>query len=113
MIKSYKNRRLDATKPIKIFRNLTKKGIWYSIQQAGLTVAHSTDITICEAKFYVNEKARLRVVKNKRKEFHAYIEGMVINKVISGLQVKYNPYLHNSFIKRSVKPTHRFYVGGM
>ncbi len=72
---SFKNRTIDLEKPIRVFRNLTKKGVWYSIQQNKLTVAHAKRLCIGNCTFVVNQKGRERVVRTKRKEFHAYIEG--------------------------------------
>lgn len=102
----YKGRSIDVSKPIRVYRNLTKKGKWYSVVQNRLTIAHSTAICIRNAKFVVNEKTRNRVLKNKRKEFHAYIEGIYATSGMGTTakkndlpaQIKYNPFLHESFI---------------
>ena len=40
MITPYKSREIDYSTPVKIYRNLNKKGKVYSIQQNGLVVGH-------------------------------------------------------------------------
>lgn len=101
----FKGRTIDYSKPIRIYRNLTKKGVWYSIVQKGKTVAHSTAICVKDAVFHVNEKTRQRVIKNKRKEFHAYIEGFYTTSGMGTtaakndlcVEIKYNPYKYKQF----------------
>lgn len=101
----YKDRQLDKDQPIRVYRNLTKKGVWYSLVQKGKTVAHSSAICLKECTFHVNENGRQRVIKNKRKEFHAYILGMYTGSGMGTTAkrndlpaiIKYNPYKHTGF----------------
>lgn len=101
----YKDRQLDKDQPIRVYRNLTKKGVWYSLVQKGKTVAHSSAICLKECTFHVNENGRQRVIKNKRKEFHAYILGMYTGSWMGTTAkrndlpaiIKYNPYKHSGF----------------
>lgn len=105
-VQLYKGRTLDATRPIRVYRNLTKKGKWYSVVQDKLTVAHTTAICLKDAKFVVNEKARVRVLAKKRKEFHAYVEGLYTTSGMGTTSknndlpahIKYNPYLNETFV---------------
>ena len=80
MIVSYKSRNINFDKPVRIYRNLNMKGgKWYSIKQDGLVVGHFKEsIRFEDCKFIVNHKARKRVIQNKRREVHAYIEGKLI-----------------------------------
>lgn len=115
----YKNRMLNPDVPIRIYRNLNKKGKWYSIVQFGKTIAHTTNICIRDFKCIVNQNGRKRVIKNKKKEFHAYIEGMYST---SGMgtsaarndlpaQITYCPYDDSYFMCKNlnIKP---FIVNG-
>lgn len=102
---SFKNRTIDLELPIRVFRNLTKRGVWYSIQQNRLTVAHAERVCISDAKFIVNQKGRERVVRTKRKEFHAYIEGMYTTSGMGTSAkdndlpaiIKYDPFKYKEF----------------
>lgn len=102
---SFKNRTIDLEEPIRIFRNLTKKGVWYSIQQNKLTVAHAKRLCIRNCKFVVNQKGRERVVRTKKKEFHAYIEGKYTTSGMGttaekndlGAIIKYDPFKYKQF----------------
>lgn len=105
IILSYKGRQVDLSKPVRVYRNLNKKGVWYSLVQNRQTVAHTSAVCLGESKFVVNPKIRERVVKNKRKEFHAYIEGMIVSSICGTTAkkndlpavIKYNPYQHTGF----------------
>lgn len=102
----YKGREIDFSANVKIYRNLTKKGVWYSIVQNGLTVAHTSAICLRDCTFNVNETTRQWVIKNKHKAFHAYIEGKVTNSVMGTTAkrnnlpaiIKYNPYKNKGFM---------------
>jgi hypothetical protein len=105
IILPFKGRRIDKKKPIRIYRNLNKKGIWYSVVQGGKTVAHTSAICLKDCTFHVSETIRKRVVKNKKKEFHAYVEGHVTASVMGTtakrndlpVKVEYNPYKMKHF----------------
>jgi hypothetical protein len=99
-IQSFKDRAIDFTKPVKVFRNLNRKGKVYSIQQRGLTVAHTTSVALQNAVFVVNAKGREYVRANKRKVVHAFVVGMIGNESVSDdcVQVTYNPYVNDSFV---------------
>ena len=97
----YKNREINLNKPVRIYRNLNKSGMWFSVVQGGLTVAHTQFLFLRDCTFKINEKTRQRVIRDKQKEFHAYIEGYIIDKVdthYSAYQIIYNPYTSDSFV---------------
>lgn len=106
LIQPYKERKIDYDKPVRVYRNLNKKGVWYSLVQNKKTVAHTSGICLVDCIFIVNEKTRKRVVKNKKKEFHAYIEGYIRDSICGTdtkrndlpAIIKYNPYINNGFI---------------
>ena len=56
----YKNRKLDNTKPVEVYRNLTRKDYKYSVRQNGLVVAHTNLLYLLDCKFKVNESGRLK-----------------------------------------------------
>lgn len=103
MIHSFKNREVNFDKRVKIFRNLNKKGVWYSIQQNGLTVGYVSDITLKDVKFIVREKTRQRIVITKERAVHAFIDGFIVLDNIAldftyTSTVRYNPFKYNSFV---------------
>ena len=98
---SFKERTIDYDKPVRVFRNLTRRGVCYSIQQKGITVAHAYIVHLMVCKFHVNQKARERVIRKQRKEVHAYIEGVLTNIFDINMlktRVYYNPYKYETFV---------------
>jgi hypothetical protein len=103
---SYKGRSINLSEPVMIYKNL-HNGM-FSIRQGGLVVAHVFSVELDNVSFKVSETGRQRVIKDKVKNVHAFIIGMVrtINKVSKNSyisQITYNPY----------KMPHFHYKGGM
>ena len=91
-----KRYKIDQTKPVKVYRNL-HKGCW-SIQQNGLVKAHSDEVNLFDCEFLVNEKNRQKVIKQKRKNVHAFVKGYIWNTPVDLIkQASYNPYANNYF----------------
>lgn len=102
MLIRYKDRLVDYDKPVQIYRNLNgwRQGLDYSVRQGGLVVAHTRSLTLRDCKFYVSKRGRERVLRTKRKNVHAWIEGII--DTLSGkfhfeLRVTYNPYIDRFF----------------
>lgn len=98
--KSYKGRNIDFNKPVKIYKNL-HNGL-FSVMQNNLVVAHIESFILNNVIFKVNESGRQKVLKEKRKNVHAFVTGYIetINvesDVINSSQVRYNPYISNTF----------------
>jgi hypothetical protein len=98
-----KRYKIDYSKPVQVYRNL-HKGCW-SVKQNGLVKAHSDDITMFDCEFLVNQNNRLKVIREKRKNVHAFVKGILSKychkhdhrrwgKVKS---ISYNPYKRDSF----------------
>lgn len=98
----YKNRKIDFAKPVEVYRNLRSKKYLYSIRQDRIVRAHTNDLTLVNCKFKVIESGRLRVVKSKHKNVHAFIKGFLTSSSVQGrvilTKVRYNPYEHSSFV---------------
>lgn len=103
---SFKGRTINLDKPIKVYRNLHKEGIWYSIKQGNLIVAHATKLCMGDCDFIVNEKGRRRVLKERRKNVHAYIKGYYTTSIMGTAAdkndlpalIKYDPYKYKTFV---------------
>ena len=88
---------VDASKPVRVYRNLHKKCI--SVKQAGIVRCHATNVVLKDCKFIVSEAGQARVRNEGKKNVHAFIEGYVkpaylVNQMLDfGWDtVYYNPY---------------------
>jgi hypothetical protein len=100
-IKFRKDRKLDISKPVRVYWNLHKGG--FSVKQNNLVIAHVVDgeVSMKHSRFLVMEKGRERVLKEKRKNVHAFVEGFILPSLKidhEGKQVTYNPYKNNQFV---------------
>jgi len=86
---------------VRVYRNLHKKT--YSIQaktpKGWRVVEHRDFLFLSEAYFNVSEAGRQRVLREKRKNVHAYVEGELIENACFkiGDQIRYNPYRASTF----------------
>lgn len=103
IVTSNKGRLIDINKPIRVYRNLHKDV--YSIKQGSLVVAHSPRLCLRDFKAVVNKKGRSKVLIDKRKNVHAFLEGyyetsgMGTTAARNDLPsvIEYNPYKHGHF----------------
>lgn len=95
---------IDASKKVRVYFNLHKN--LFSVQQKNnkgnwVVVAHKFGIALKDLNFKVSEAGRQRVLKEKKKNVHAFIEGFVDNNFAMPPrkfhQVHYNPYKFDSF----------------
>lgn len=85
------------------YRNLHHKGVVWSVKntKTGLVVDRATTVHISNAHLKVSQAGRLRVLKEKRKNVHAGIQGRRIKKSPPNLvwvRASYNPYKVNTFV---------------
>ena len=110
-IDSYKDRSIDADKPVKVHRNLNN-GTW-SVKQSGRVVGHATQIALRDVTWIVQEGGRKRVVEKGQKNVHAYAKGHLMHEDATGstdtpdgYQVTYNPFVHETFVAFDGMPVH-------
>ena len=94
---------------VKVYFNLHKK-LFSVVAMEGLNkgrvVKHVDEIEIARPTFKVSQAGRKRVLKEKRKNVHAYVVGWECklkkgySKTLTN-SVTYNPYLHSSFVNRA------------
>jgi hypothetical protein len=78
IIKSFKNRKIDYSKPVYCYRNThCKNEKVYSIKQGGRVVAHTRQIMLKDCEFIINEAGRKKVLETGKKFVHAYIKGEI------------------------------------
>ena len=105
-----KNRRREFNPKgrVQVYYNLHKKCL--SIRYKGKVIEHAREVTLTDAKFHVSEKGRQRVLKEKRKNVHAYVSGKLKETFwftqapkyvwTAKQRVTYNPYKHKSFVDK-------------
>lgn len=105
LYQSYKNRSIDFNKQVKIYKNL-HNGL-FSVIQNNLVVAHIESFTLNNVVFKVNESGRQRVIKEKKKNVHAFICGLLVNVnedltdvLVSNPHtlIRYNPHHAKTFL---------------
>lgn len=102
----FKGRKLDKKKPVLVYRNLNRKGKVFSLLQKGLVVAYTTAICLTDCTFIVRATGRNKVIREKRKNVHAFIKGTVSGSCMGTtalrndlpVKVSYNPYENDSFM---------------
>ena len=95
-------------KNVEVYYNLRKKCL--SVRKRGLVIDHVSSILLKNAEFVVQPAGRKRVVKEKRKNVHAYVAGELVEscwftrpgtRIWKHKQaVTYNPYKHKTFVDR-------------
>jgi hypothetical protein len=107
-------RKITPGEKVRVYRNLNN-GMISVMDTKGQVIAHVAQIALINAKFVVRQAGRERVLKNKKKNVHAFVVGnfwFKHNKVFNllGDIVKYNPYKYSSFVKEDETP---IYVAGL
>jgi hypothetical protein len=65
----------------------------------GLVIAHVNSMSLIDVSFIVSESGRQRVLRQKRKNVHAYLRGTWSNSpAMTGLPCSYNPYRNSTFM---------------
>lgn len=114
MINEYQKQRslIDPDRKIEVYRNLHKK--CWSVRQDGLVKFHSQQVCLQNCKFAVQPAGRAKVLREKRKNVHAFIRGYLWDGKISEDiansniwdNVSYNPYKSNTFVDNSNNPVY-------
>ena len=99
---------LDEGRKVFVYKNL-HKNCW-SIKQDGLVKAHATELNLYNCVFKISRAGQNRVRKEKRKNVHAGIKGVIkddtFERVWNDLpedmmvEVTYNPYKTDSFVHK-------------
>lgn len=95
---------------VKVYFNLHNR--LFSVQHGGRVVAHLPEVALKNVKFKVSEAGRQRVLREQRKNVHAFVEGEFEHKQTGEHKtlpqgVSYNPYKHSSFVRTHDKsPIH-------
>ncbi len=86
----------------RVYFNLHKR--LFSVQEKvngqWKVIGHTDDITLYNVTFKVSEAGRQRVLREKKKNVHAFVEGTLSPSPLqchSPLTIRYNPYKSGSF----------------
>jgi hypothetical protein len=97
---------IDPSKPVFVYRNLHKGCL--SVQQDGIVRCHVLNIVLEDVEFRVSKAGQKRVRDEKKKNVHAKVKGMVVNKPSEILELGwhrgyYNPYQTTGKYLKSAK----------
>lgn len=99
----------NPIKRVQVYWNVHKECWSVRDKKTNKVIAHTDSIMLDNARFVVNESGRKRVLREQRKNVHAYVEGdvcirsytntdyAIYKKMDNPVQVRYNPYQGNSF----------------
>jgi L-fucose mutarotase/ribose pyranase (RbsD/FucU family) len=98
---------------VRVYRNLHNKlfSVQAKLNKTWKVIGHVENITLADATFKVSEAGRQRVINQKRKNVHAYVEGVVTTvafEIEFATKITYNPYKYNSFVETiNFTPVHQ------
>jgi hypothetical protein len=91
---------------VEVYYNLHKNV--FSIRHKGKVIAWGNRVTIEDPEYIVREKGRQKVLKEGRKNVHAFVRGTlsdidIFNQecLLMPREVTYNPYKYDSFVDGS------------
>jgi len=86
---------------VRVYRNLHKKCFSVKCMKSQRVIAHVDSITLKDVTYPVSQAGRARVLAERRKNVHAYVQGIVKSAEISDIakmkKVCYNPYKKDFF----------------
>lgn len=96
---------------VDVYRNL-HKNCW-SIKYRGRVKAYADMVVLTDVKFVVQPAGRVKVLKEKRKNVHAFVRGLwepqlafpLLNQKF--IEVKYNPYHNSTFVDLAGNPIYQ------
>ena len=102
-------------KRVEVYWNLHKK-IW-SVRHKGKVLGHNELVIIGNPEFAVQPAGRERVLREKRKNVHAFVRGELLPSPVcvshplflpaGWVEVTYNPYKYSTFVEKTTKkPIH-------
>lgn len=89
---------------VQSYRNLNiRDHVAYSVRdkKTGRVVAHEPVVVLSDALLRVQQGGRARVLRDKRKSVHAFVEGCLEKPTKRAKELKrirYNPYLFRTFV---------------
>ena len=104
MLEIVKDRKLEQSQEVAVYRNLNRKCFSIKDKKTGLVVAHADKFRIENVRCKVSEAGRQRVLREKQKNVHALLLGIYIGNCEMDTsqmdEVYYDPYTLDSFINK-------------
>ena len=92
---------------VQVYYNLHKKCL--SVRYKGIVIAHTREIILTDAKFHVQPAGRARVLREKKKNVHAYVSGKLKESFkdiwTAKKRITYNPYKNKTFVDKLTNKT--------
>jgi len=93
---------------IQVYFNLHKRKL--SVRHKGKVIEHASQVLLKNATFHVQPAGREKVLREKRKNVHAYVSGervCVASFSSKAEHIAYNPYKWKTFVNvETEKPVH-------
>ena len=89
---------------VQVYFNLHKKVFSIREKKSRKVIAHSSIVILKNVKFTVSKSGRERVLREKKKNVHAFVEGDWCRDqhlMMHGNNVRYNPYESDNFVRIS------------
>ena len=102
VLKQFEDAGVDLTRKVRVYWNLHKN--CFSVKQNGIVKAHTDWVCLKGVEFKVSQKGRERVLREKRKNVHAYAVGYIASVIDNDnepgeeYRVTYNPYKNETFV---------------
>jgi hypothetical protein len=101
MIKAFKNRTIDKSKPVQVYRCLNRAGVTYSIRQGEYVVAHTDEVELKDVVFIVREAGKKRCLTSKVRNVHAFVRGKLDKVTTPNTEdwcpLRYTPFTRKNF----------------
>lgn len=113
MIKLYKDREIVDGEKHNIYRNLNN-GLFSVKNKRGLVVAHVDNVITYNNTFTVKEKARQKVLKERVRNVHAWVNFDKIETIVEEIDTEqldelyYSPYKLDCFINKRTREKMEF-----
>ena len=88
---------------VEVYFNLHKRVFSVRSCKTGRVIHHAKDVHIVNPKFVVRESGRQRVLRERKKNVHAFAVGYIAedrfpDRTFNWYRVIYNPYKHDYFM---------------
>lgn len=105
-MQTIKGRTIEVGQKVKVHYNLHKHLFSVTDMKTNLVVGHSESVQLVDVVFKVSEKGRQRVLRDKKKNVHAYAVGVYVGCGIGDedKQARYDPYKFETFVMEDGQP---------
>lgn len=102
----FKGRTVRDGQRVEVYRNLHNGLISIRDTKSKLVLGHCTGVQLTNALFKVSQKGRERVLREQRKNVHAFVKGrleLTLDAFPANQEVTYNPYKYETFVNRDTE----------